>query len=135
MKEKLFNISKLMLMAAGLLELAISQVHILMITKLFTRDVGFFLFIFILSGLMVWFNLSSMTIDDHGKFKQYILTSVIAVGSGIYFVMMTWNDYLTQESVMMEDIQASVAIILIGVVIYLVGCIAVVTSYYLPGEE
>ena len=135
MKEKLFKIAKALLVTVSLLELALSQIHIEMITKLFTSHVGFYLFLFVISGMLVLFNLTSMTIDNSGKLKEFIMAIVVAAASGIYFVYVTWTDFITQESVMFEDIQLSVALICIGLVIYILGCISIVTSYSIHEKE
>lgn len=135
MKEKLFTVSKGLLITAGLLELALSQVHILMITKLFTSYVGFYLFIFVIAGMLILFNLSSMTVDNSAKMKEFLMSSVAAIGSGGFFIYIAWTDYLEQESIVFEDIQMSVAMIAIGIVVYIVGTSAVAVSYTLHEKE
>lgn len=135
MKEKLFKVSKALLITAGLLELALSQVHILMITKLFTSYVGFYLFIFVIAGMLVLFNLSSMNVDNSGKMREFIMASVAAVGSGGFFIYIAWTDYLTQESIMIEDIQMSVAMIAVGILVYIIGTGAIVASYAIHEKE
>lgn len=135
MKEKLFTVSKLLLIITALFELAISQVHILMITKLFTSYVGFYLFVFVIAGMLVLFNLSSMTVDNSGKLKDFIMAIVGALASGGFFVYISWTDFLTQESIVMEDIRLSLAIIIIGLVVYLLGCASIITSYALHDKE
>lgn len=135
MKEKLFKISKALLIAVGLIELAISQVHIEMITKLFTSYVGFYLFIFIISGMLIMFNLSSMKVDDSGKVKEFILATVAALASGGYFMVISFNDLATQESVIIEEISLSLICIGVGMAVYAIGTIAVLLSYGMKEKE
>lgn len=135
MKEKLFKVSKALIIAVSLIELAISQVHIEMITKLFTSYVGFYLFIFIIAGMLIMFNLSSMKVDDSGKVKEFILATIAAVASGGYFLMISFNDLATQESVIIEEIRLSLICIAAGMIVYALGTIAVVFSYSMDEKE
>jgi hypothetical protein len=135
MREAIFKTSKNILMAVGIIQLALSQIHIEMITKLFARDVGFYLFLFIIGGLLIVFNLSSMTVNNAGKIKQFIATVIIAFGSGIWFIVLTWKDYLAKDSVTISDIKMSLILVAIGSAVYLIGSIVTLGTYFMNSEK
>jgi len=135
MRERVFKIAKFIIMAMALGQLAISQIHIELITKLFVRDVGFFLFLFIISGLIVTFNLSAMNVENTGKMNQFIIASLAAVGSGIYFINLVVTDFITQDNLAIADIRVSLFFVVIAVVTYLVGAIIIVTSFFLTDKK
>ncbi len=134
MKNLIYNTSKRLLFFVALFQLAVSQVHISMITKLFVSNVGFYFFIFILSGLMIMFNLSSMQAGSTQHMGALAVSLVGALGSGYIYLTKTWADYLTQQSVTLDIIRASMIIITIGMVVYLVGVVCVMFTH-LSREE
>lgn len=127
MDTLLYRSTRTVLMATALIQLAVSQVHIEMITKLFIRDIGFYLFIFVIAGLLVLFNLTSMKETSSGRLGAFVLMTLGAVASGGVYVYKIWSDYTTQESVTLEIVQKPLIIAIICIAIYLIGGI-IVTS-------
>lgn len=125
MDTLLYRSTRMLLMATALIQLAISQIHIEMITQLFVREIGFYLFLFIISGLLILFNLTSMAQSANGRLGMYIGTTLAAIVSGVIFITKTSGDYQVQESVTLETIQLSLGFTLISMVIYLVGGVIV----------
>lgn len=119
----MYKVIRLIVMLTALIQLALSQIHIEMITQLFVTEIGFYLFLFIIAGLLILFNLTSMKDAGIGKSQipMYSVVTVGALASGTVFLIKTYNDYLAQESVMLEDIQLSMALIAASMVVYLVG--------------
>lgn len=134
MDSVLYKSTRLLLMATALIQLAISQIHIEMITQLFVTSIGFYLFLFIITGLLILFNLTSMSQSAGGRLGMYIATTVGALVSGGVYIMKVLGDYQVQESVTLETIQLSVAFSIAAMAIYLVGGI-IVTTKCLKEEE
>ena len=120
-----YKVTRMIMMCTALVQLALSQIHIEMITKLFVRDVGFYLFIFIISGLLILFNLTSMKDAASGRLGMYIVVTLMSLLSCSIFTLKVWGDYLVQDSVLLEDIRLSLIFIIASAVIYLVGGVIV----------
>ena len=120
-----YKVTRMIMMFTALVQLALSQIHIEMITKLFVRDVGFYLFIFIISGLLILFNLTSMKDAASGRLGMYIVVTLMSLLSCSIFTLKVWGDYLVQDSVLLEDIRLSLIFIIASAVIYLVGGVIV----------
>lgn len=125
MNTLLYRNTRSVLIATALIQLALSQIHIELITKIFIRDIGFYLFLFVIFGLLVLFNLSSMKESAAGRLGTYIIMTLATVVSGCIYAYKVWSDYLVQESVTLPDIQASMIITVACILIYLVGGIIV----------
>jgi len=121
MDTLLYKNTRILLMATAVIQLAISQIHIQMITRMFTREIGFYLFLFIIGGLLIVFNLTSMGSKASGRLGMFLATTILAVGSGIIFLMKAWADYKLNESVTLADVQTPLIVIAITLVIYVVG--------------
>ncbi len=116
-----YRITRLVIMATALVQLALSQIHIEMITRLFVTDIGFYLFIFIIAGLLILFNLTSMAKRGSGRLGMYSVMTLVSLVSGAIFVFKAYGNFLTEESVVMETIQLSLFFIIVSMVVYLVG--------------
>ena len=125
MDTLLYKNTRLLLMATAVIQLAISQIHIEMITKMFTREIGFYLFLFIIGGLLVVFNLTSMASKASGRLGMFIATTLLAVGSGGIFLSKAWADYKLNESVELTDVRLSLIIIAATLAIYTIGGIVI----------
>lgn len=125
MSEKLFMIFKRLMIVVPLLLLASSQIHILMITKLFVADIGFYLFLFVIMSMLILFNVTSMKGDTLVGMNKFILTCIAAMGSGVIYIIKAWQDYMVQESVMIEDIRLSVASFIVIIIIYFICAIGI----------
>ena len=60
MKDILLKVAVGIMLINGLGQLALSQVHILAITKLFANQIGVYLFLFVIFGLTASFNAFSL---------------------------------------------------------------------------
>lgn len=126
MKIKMFKISKFMISAVAMLQLAISQVHIKVITKVFDSTVGFYLFLFVLFGLVMAFNLSSM--KKESKVAAYIVTTLLAISSGIWYVMLVFKDIATGKHLTMEIARLSLIVSIVALVIFTIGSVIVLMT-------
>ena len=126
MKEKLFKAAKLSISAIALLQLALSQVHIKVITKVFASDIGFYLFLFILFGLVMTFSLSSM--KRTSKIPLYLVLTVAAIGTGIIYLNMLFSDIATGQYLTYDVAMLSIIVSIVALVIYTVGTLVVLWS-------
>lgn len=123
MKERLFKISKLAISIMALFQLAISQVHIKVITKVFASNIGFYLFLFILFGLVMTFSLSSM--KKAGKMPLYLVLTVAAITNGIIYLNMLFSDIATGQYLTMDVALFSIIISIAALIIYFAGTITI----------
>lgn len=121
MDTLLYRSTRSVLIATSLIQLALSQIHIELITKLFISDIGFYLFLFVIFGLLILFNLSSMKDSASGRLGTYIIMTIATLASGSVYVYKVWSDYLAQESVTLPDIRLSLIISVTCMIIYLIG--------------
>jgi uncharacterized membrane protein len=126
MKEKVLKITIFIMAANALLQLALSQVHIQTITKIFAPEVGFFLFATILFGLVTLFNLTNLKTSNNDFLL--IFCSLLVTIVGVIYVRMILNDFRVQDSVTFQDISKSLYLISASVVIYAVGTIIVLVT-------
>lgn len=126
MKTKLLNITILIMSITALLELAMSQVHIKTITKLFSAEVGFYLFLFIIFGLVTLFNLTSIKQSNNNAL--FILCTVIVVAMGVKYIKLLLNDYRVYENIIFSDISNALYLAIAGMIIYGLGTIIVVLT-------
>jgi Na+-translocating ferredoxin:NAD+ oxidoreductase RnfE subunit len=126
MKTKLLNITILIMSITALLELAMSQVHIKTITKLFSAEVGFYLFLFIIFGLVTLFNLTSVKQSTNNMLL--IFSTVVVIAAGLKYVQLLLNDYKVYDNIVFLDIKYALYLAIAGIVVYGLGTIVVVLS-------
>lgn len=126
MKQRLFKISKFAISTMALFQLAISQVHIKVITKVFASNIGFYLFLFILFGLVMTFSLSSM--KKAGKMPLYLVLTVAAIANGIIYLNMLFADIATGAYLTMDVALFSIVISMVTLAIYLLGTITILLT-------
>jgi len=123
MKEWMLKIAVGIILINGLGELALTQIHILAITKLFVNEIGLYLFMFIIFGITATFNVLSLK-----KRRNIIFFSiscwVTAVFGYIYLTMMQ-TDVAAQDTLTMADVQTSWLLMIVSIGIYLVGSLVI----------
>ena len=126
MKERLFKISKFSIMTIAMLQLALSQVHIKVITKVFASDIGFYLFLFILFGLVMSFSLSSM--NRESKMPLYLVLTIATVGTGIIYLNKLFADIATGQYLTADVAMLSIIVSIVALVIYCLGTLIILWS-------
>ncbi len=120
-----YKITLIIMALVGLLELAISKIHIEAILIMFARQVGFYLFLFILFGILLIAILTSIKALDSSDMFKLVLSSGAACGSGIYTAYLMWKDCIEQESILFHNIQYSFILLLFGIAVYLIGTLVI----------
>lgn len=129
MKEKIFTIAKFLIFATAILQLAISQLHIDIITKVFDPAIGFYLFLFTIFGVLMAFNSSSYKSGE--KTFIFILGTLAAVITGILYVNVIFSDIAAGNLLTFKDAQQSIIIAISTITIYAVLAPTMMITGYL----
>lgn len=124
MKEKLFNGARFFMFTAAIVQLALSQIHIAVITKVFEESVGFYLFLFIIFGIIVAFN--SVNLKSGKHLLLDIVGVVFASAAGIKFISQVLNDIKVSTVLTFQDAQISLLVSVITIAIYIIGLIIII---------
>lgn len=124
MKEKMLNITIGIMSVNAILQLALSQIHISAITKVFVPEVGFYLFVAILMALVTLFNLT--TVKTSSNDLLLIFCSIISTVVGVIYTNMLISDFNSRPSVVFSDISPSLYLIIASTAIIFFGTIMVV---------
>ncbi len=124
MKEKIFNITRFTMFFVAILQLALSQIHIAITTKVFDTTVGFYLFLYIMFGIIVAFNSLNL------KRKTNIWLSVIGCVGGslaaIKYLTIIFKDISSENIVTFTDAKWSIYLIVLAIATYFIGLIILI---------
>lgn len=123
MKELLLKFAIGIVFVNALGQLAGSQIHILAITKLFARETGFYLFLFIIFGLVTGFNV--FLSDKKKGLLFFAFSSWVTAGVGFIYLKIMQADVAAQEALSMADVQQSWVLIIISIIVCLVGSVII----------
>ncbi|MCG8572798.1 MAG: hypothetical protein MJB14_21915 [Spirochaetes bacterium] len=118
MKEKLFHFFKYSIFAVALLQLALSQIHISVITKVFATHIGFYLFLFILFGLVLAFNV--VTLKRKSNMLPAVLFSIAALVSGYIYLKILYTSIGTSKVLVFDDVLVLVLFSVLSLLVYVV---------------
>ena len=123
MREWALKIIVGIMLISALGELAMSQIHIQAITKIFANEIGFYLFLFIIFGLTTAFN--AYILEKRTGFILLTLSGLMAVGTGYIYLNIMQADVAAQEALSMADVRTSWLLVSISMGIYLVGLLVI----------
>lgn len=129
------TVTRWLMIMVAVLELAFSQIHIRAITAMFTRELGFYLFLFILFGLLLIFLLLSMKALDAGSVFRILLPGLIASASAGYCIRLMWKDYMANEVIILNDFRLSVILLAAAMGVYLSGSVVILINSLVRGRE
>lgn len=133
MKEKIFNIAKYIIFVTAILQLAISQIHIDVITKVFEPSVGFSLFLFTIFSVLMAFNSSSY---QYGQRTLLVIAGcAAAVVSGGVYLNVVFSDIATETLITFVDAKQSITAVCITLGIYLIFTPVMIVSGYLNEKK
>ena len=116
-----FIVGIMLISALG--ELAMSQIHIQAITKIFANEIGIYLFLFIIFGLTTAFN--AYLLEKRTSLILLTLSGLMAVGAGYVYLRIMQTDVAAQEALTMADVRTSWLLVIISMGIYLVGLLVI----------
>lgn len=119
MKEKLFTAAKSLIYIAALSHLALTQMHIGIITKVFEPTSGFLLFLFTISGVVLAASTSS--VKKGSRIEVFILGCIVAVVLGILYLRVIFQDIQAENLLTFDDVKVSVTIIISTILIYVIS--------------
>jgi hypothetical protein len=123
MKELLLKFAIGIVFVNAIGQLAGSQIHILAITKLFAREVGFYLFLFIIFGLVTGFNV--FLLDKKKGLLFFIFSCWVTAGAGLIYLKIMQTDVAAQETLTLVDVQQSWILMIIAICICLGGSVVI----------
>lgn len=123
MKNILAKIAVVIALLNALGELAVSQVHILASTKVFANEIGFYLFWFIILGLVTGFN--AFLLEKRRGIIFFMVSSWLAAGSGFIYLRILLTDVAAQTAITIADVQDSRVLIIVSICILLIGSIVI----------
>ena len=130
-----YKISKWLMIFMAALQLALSQIHIKAISVIFAQPVAFYLFLFILFGLLVMFTLFSTKALDKSNVFKVLSVSIITGGAGICTAVLLWSDYKAYASIHFQNIDKSLYLLLSGAAVYLIGTLVILVISLLDRKE
>lgn len=116
---------------AGLGNLAISQIHIGVMTDSFMNEIGFYFFLFIIFGLVAFMNAMNMRKDTSG-IGNSILTLILgfaASGAGGVYIKLLLDDIAIGKLLTASDIALSKNIVMASIIVYFLGSIIIVATH------
>ncbi len=126
MQRVSFKIAKWLIIFVSLLELALSKIHIKAITAMFNVTLGFYLFLFILFGLLLIFLLTSIKNLGINSIFKITLTGLISIGSAAYCIYLMWMDYKSHNNIALSDFRFSLILLIIAIAVYVLGILFVI---------
>lgn len=102
-------------------QLAISQIHIKAIYEMFTSTIGFYLFAFIIIGLITLFNVTRLS-----KRSNLFVTALFAIFTvifGVIYLNLAITDKANSSTILL-----SVIVMAVGVLIYLGSAVLLIIS-------
>ena len=116
MKETLFKAFKIITFVVAVGQLAISQVHIGLITKVFEPSVGFLLFAFITFGVVMAFNAVSFRRGSNPM--VLVFGGLLSSSAGFLYVRLLFADLNAGNLVTMEEARLSIVLSILSIVAY-----------------
>lgn len=123
MREWALKIVVGIMLLSALGELAMSQIHIQAITKIFANEIGIYLFLFIIFGLTTAFN--AYILEKRSGLILLTLSGLMAVGAGYVYLMLMQTDVAAQDALTMADVRTSWLLVSISMGTYLVGVLVI----------
>ena len=122
-REFFLRIASGILLIVGVGQLAISQIHIEAITKVFANQIGFYLFLFMIFGLTTGFN--AVLIEKPLSVASLIVSAILSSIGGVIYLRILQAEVVTQEQLTMVDVNESFRYVAFSIVVYLAGAILV----------
>lgn len=115
---------------AALGNLALSQIHIGTITKVFAADIGFYFFLFIIFGFVTFMNSMNMRkkTSTIGNAILMLVFGILSSGVGIVYIKILLDDIKMENLLTMQDITVVLYLTIASVIIYGLGCIGILVT-------
>lgn len=125
-KKHIFELSKWGVYVAALFQLAISQIHIKVITRVFEPSVGFFLFLFVVFGVVMVFNASSLR--SGSRIAPFIFGAVVASLMGIFYIGIILLDIRQDNLLTFGEAQGSIFTAAAVLIVYVTATVGMLVT-------
>lgn len=122
MREWLLRILRGIALLNAFGQLAVSQVHIDAITKIFAKEIGFYLFLFIIFCLVTGFN--SLLLETYRGIAFFAFTNWITAGAGYVYLRILEADVADQQALTLADVETTRNLVIAAIIICLINSIA-----------
>jgi hypothetical protein len=122
-REWILRILRGIALANAFGQLAISQVHISAATKVFAKEIGFYLFFFVIFCLITGFN--AFLLEKHKGIAFFAFTNWITAGAGYIYLRILQTDVANQQALTLADVQVSWVLVIVAIVICLINSFAI----------
>ena len=119
MRPILQRLVAFILCITGVGQLAFSYIHVEAITKIFTNQIGFYLFLFIIFGLTTGIN--AVLLEKPRSLISFVFSGIVAVISGYVYLDIIQADVARQDVLTMADVSQSWQIVIASMAIYGIG--------------
>ncbi|MBB6479885.1 hypothetical protein [Spirochaeta isovalerica] len=126
MKDILYNGSRFLIYIAALSHLALSQIHIGIITKVFNPNSGFFLFSFTILGVVTAF--SSSSVKKGSRIELFLLACVATEAMGFYFLRILIKDIQEANLLTFHDASLSIGLLVATMAAFIIGAILLLAT-------
>jgi len=111
----------------GIGNLALSQVHIKVIVKVFESRIGIIFFLYILLGIVVFMSSLGMNKKkvNRGNIVLFIVITIAELVVGVKYISLLLQDVQAGNLLVMSDITTVLVISILSLVFYLIGGIIV----------
>ena len=104
-------------------QLALSQVHISVITKVFAKEIGFYLFFFIIFCLLTGFN--TFLLEKYKSIIFFAFINWLTAAAGFIYLQILQADVANQQVLTLEDVQLSLVLVIAAIVICIINSFAI----------
>lgn len=123
MRERILKTLRGIALVNGFGQLAMSQVHILAITKVFQKEIGFYLFFYIIFCLLTGFN--TFLLEKRTGIVFFIATNWLTAVAGYIYLHILQTDIANQDALTLADVQSSWMLVIVSIAILLVNSLAI----------
>ena len=123
MKDRMLNILRGLALINALGQLAISQVHISVATKIFAKEIGFYLFFFIIFCLITGFN--ALLLEKRGGIIFFAFTNWLTIAVGFIYLSILQADVASQDALTLADVQSSWLLVIAAIAICAINSLAI----------
>ncbi|WP_125608136.1 hypothetical protein [Lapidilactobacillus bayanensis] len=134
--NRIDRLTKILIFVSGLAQLVLSQTHIAAISKLFVKEVGFYLFLFILFGIVLV--PMALSFDDrHSKsyFTAALFLILTVLVGGITMSLMIGSLGDSQTKASLSDLLPSLIIISASEIFNVISFLCILSRYISVHKE
>jgi hypothetical protein len=126
MNEKIFEISRVVVALVALLQLALSQIQIGVMTNVFATDIGFYYFLFVIFGLVMLANANN--VKKKNNTGLLIGGTILSSAAGFKYLFILLNDVNEGHILVFSDITVALIMTIVTLVVYIVGCVCLLIT-------